>query len=325
MLLRVSAAAEERSSRTRVAGFPGYEGLEAAGGQSSWSDVVSVVPTIVHRWLCWGARRSGRCTPEEAEIGFHQALERGVNHLDIAPSYGHAEVVVGPHVPAVRGQLFVAAKSDRSNPDGVRAHLERTLERLGTDRLDLYQLHGVTSLDVLDQRAAAAEVILAARDEGLTRFVGITGHDLGTPMAQLQALHRYDLDTVMFPVYPRVWADPVYRADAEELLAECSARDVGVMAIKAVARRPWHGEPTATTWYEPQTDHDAIGRGIRFALSTPGVHAFCTPGDLRLLPLALDAADDAPGMGADDREDAMLAMAEEEIIFPLADKAQRQA
>ena len=93
------------------------------------------------------------CTPEEAEAAFHLALDRGVNHLDIAPSYGQAEVVVGPHVPAVRDRLFVAGKSDRANPDGVRAHLERTLERLGTDHLDLYQLHGVTSLDVLDERA----------------------------------------------------------------------------------------------------------------------------------------------------------------------------
>ncbi len=265
------------------------------------------------------------CTPEEAEAGFHLALSRGVNHLDIAPSYGHAEVVVGPHVPAVRDRLFVAGKSDRSNPYGVRAHLERTLERLGCDHLDLYQLHGVTSLEVLEQRSAAAEVILAARDEGLTRFVGITGHDLGTPRAQLEALRRYDLDTVMFPVYPRVWADPVYRADAEELLAECARRDAGVMAIKAVARRPWgEGEPTATTWYEPHTDAGAIARGIAFALSTAGVHAFGTPGDLGLLPTVLDAAEANGALDEPSREATMAAAMEHEIIFPLGEKARRR-
>jgi aryl-alcohol dehydrogenase-like predicted oxidoreductase len=265
------------------------------------------------------------CAPAEAEAGFHLALSRGVNHLDIAPSYGHAEVVVGPHVPAVRDRLFVAGKSDRSNPDGVRAHLERTLERLGCDHLDLYQLHGVTSLEVLEQRSAAAEAILAARDEGLTRFVGITGHDLGTPRAQLEALRRYDLDTVMFPVYPRVWADPVYRADAEELLAECARRDAGVMAIKAVARRPWgEGEPTATTWYEPHTEPDAIARGIAFALSTAGVHAFCTPGDLGLLPAVLDAAEANGALDEASREAAMAAATEHEVIFPLAEKARRR-
>jgi aryl-alcohol dehydrogenase-like predicted oxidoreductase len=262
------------------------------------------------------------CTPEEAETAFHQALARGVNHLDIAPAYGQAEVLVGPHVAAVRDRLFVAGKSDRSNADGVRAHLERTLDRLGCDHLDLYQIHGVTSLEVLEERAAAAEVVLAARDEGLTRFVGITGHDLGTPRAQLEAVRRYDLDTVMFPVYPRAWADPVYRADAEELLDECAARDVGVMAIKAVARRPWGARTrTATTWYEPHTDAAAIGRGVAFALSTPGVHAFCTPGDLGLLPLALDAAEAAGAPDDAARQAAMAQASEDEIIFPLAEKA----
>jgi aryl-alcohol dehydrogenase-like predicted oxidoreductase len=273
-----------------------------------------------------GAAAFWSCSPDEAEQAFHAALATGVNHLDIAPAYGDAEIVVGPHVPAVRDRLFVAGKSDRSNPDGVRAHLERTLERLGCDQLDLYQLHGVTDLGVLDERAGAAEVMLAARDEGLTRFVGITGHDLGTPRAQLEALRRYDLDTVMFPVYPRVWADPIYRDDAEALLAECAARDVGVMAIKAVARRPWgDGQVTSTTWYQPHTDMDRIAAGIRFALSTPGVHAFCTPGDLRLLPLALAAAADVEPLDAAERDAAMEEMSGEEMIFPLRQKFRRPA
>ena len=113
-----------------------------------------------------GAAAFGRSSPDETEQAFRSALAAGVNHLDIAPTYGDAEVLVGPHVPAVRDRLFVAGKSDRSNPDGVRAHLERTLERLGCDHLDLYQLHGVTDLEVLEQRAGAAEVILARPRRG---------------------------------------------------------------------------------------------------------------------------------------------------------------
>ena len=249
-----------------------------------------------------------------------------MNHLDIAPTYGHAEVVIGPHVPGVRDELFVAGKSDRSHPDGVRAHLEQTLERLGCDRLDLYQLHGVTSLEVLDERARAAAAILAARDEGLTRFIGITGHDLGAPRAQLEAVRRYDLDTVMFPVYARVWADPVYRADAEALLDECAARDVGVMAIKAIAHRPWADQdPWATTWYEPQRDPDAIRRGVAFTLSTPGVHAFCTAGDLGLLPTVLAAAEAVTPLDRPGREDAMTAASDDPVIFPLAENFHRRA
>jgi aryl-alcohol dehydrogenase-like predicted oxidoreductase len=271
-----------------------------------------------------GAAAFWSCTTEEAEAAFALALGAGVNHIDIAPTYGHAEVVAGPLVAAARDRLFVAGKSERSNGDGVRAHLERTLERLGCDRLDLYQIHGVTSLGVLDERSDAVAAVLRARDEGLTRFVGITGHDLGTPVAQLEAVRRYDLDTVMFPVFPRVWADPVYRAAAEELLAEGAARDLGVMAIKAVARRPWGDrEPTANTWYEPWTRDDEIDRGVRFALSTPGVHAICTPGDLGLLARVLGAADRCRALDGPERDHAMAAMADEEILFPLVEKARR--
>jgi len=261
---------------------------------------------------------------QEAGVGLSLAVERGVNHLDIAPSYGVAEQVVGPHLPAVRDRLFVACKTRRRAADGVRAQLAESLSRLRTDHLDLYQLHAVTSVAELDERAAAVEVALAARDEGLTRFVGITGHDLGAPAAHLEALRRWDLDTVMFPVYPRVWADPVYRADADALLAECRARDVGVMAIKAVARRPWGDtDPWATSWYEPVADDAAIARGVRFALSTPGVHAFCTPGDLDLLPRVLDAAEAYEPLDDATREAVVAAAADDEVIFPLTDKARR--
>ena len=143
----------------------------------------------------------------------------------------------------MRDRLFVACKTMRHDPDGVRAQLEESLTLLRCDSFDLYQMHAVTDLDELDARGRAVTAIIAARDEGLCRFVGITGHNLTTPAAQLEALRRYDLDTVMFPVNPRLWADPAYRHDAEALLAEAEARDVGVMAIKAVAARPWGERP----------------------------------------------------------------------------------
>ena len=120
----------------------------------------------------------------------------------------------------MRDRLFVACKTMRHDPDGVRAQLEESLTLLRCDSFDLYQMHAVTDLDELDARAGAVTAIMAARDEGLCRFVGITGHNLTTPAAQLEALRRYDLDTVMFPVNPRLWADPAYRHDAEALLAE---------------------------------------------------------------------------------------------------------
>jgi aryl-alcohol dehydrogenase-like predicted oxidoreductase len=263
-----------------------------------------------------GAAAFWDATPEQAERGFTAALGAGVNHLDIAPRYGDAERIVGPLVPAVRDRVFVACKTTRRHPDGVRAQLEESLDKLGCDSFDLYQLHAVTDLDELETRVEAAETILQARDEGLCRFVGVTGHDLGAPAAHAEALRRWDLDTVMFPVNPRMWAEPQYRADAEALLDLAAERDVGVMAIKAAAARPWSDDDDrwATTWYEPYRDEPDLERGIRFALSTPGVHAFCTPGDAGLLPRVLAAAGDYTPLDDDEREAAMRDVAHEPVL-----------
>jgi len=261
----------------------------------------------------------------EAEGPFREAIERGVNHLDIAPGYALAEHAVGPHLPAVRDRIFVACKSGRKNAAGVRADLEESLRRLRTDHVDLYQLHGVTDLEDLEARSAAVEVLMEAREQGLTRFIGITGHDLGAPAAHTEALRRWDLDTVLFPVYPRVFQNRQYRADAEALLTECRKRDAGAMVIKACASRPWGEETvTHTTWYAPETEPRAIARGVRFALSVPGVTGFCTPSDLGLLPLALDAAEAFEPMSEAEREEAIENAEEQPLIFPLVDLARRK-
>lgn len=259
-------------------------------------------------------------TPEQTARSFELALHEGVNHLDVAPSYGDAEENVGPLVHHHRDHLFVAGKSHGRNADGVRAQLAETLRRLRVDHLDLYQLHGVTDLDDLDSRAAAVEVLFRARDEGLTRFVGITGHDLGTARAQLEALRRWDLDTVMFPLSPRLWGEAGYRADVQALLSHCRIHDVGVQVIKAVAWRPWGDRPATTnTWYEPHRDAALIQRGVDFALSTPGVHCITTPGDRELLEPVLRAAS-APGFVSASRRQAMVqAAAAEPLIFPMAE------
>jgi aryl-alcohol dehydrogenase-like predicted oxidoreductase len=260
-------------------------------------------------------------TEEATAAAFQRAVDAGVNHLDIAPRYGAAQRLVGPLIPAVRDQLFVGCKTGRHNRDGVRAQLEESLQLLHCDSFDLYQLHGVTDLDELERRADAMEAIVAARAEGLTRFVGITGHDMGAPRAHAEAVRRWDLDTVMFPVYPRLWADDGYRRDAEALLDLCEARDVGVMAIKAAAARPWSadGHRHSSTWYEPYTARDAVARGIRFALSTPGVHAFCTPGDASLLATAIDvvASPSFAPMDGRERQAAVDEVAAEPSIFPM--------
>lgn len=220
-----------------------------------------------------------------------ELLAAGVNHLDIAPGYLSAEEKAGTVLPAVRDRLFVGCKTGQPDRDGAWEELERSLGRLGCERFDLYQLHGVTSVDDLDARAGAVLALREAQEQGLTSYVGITGHGLGAPAAHAEAVRRHDLDTVMFPVNARMWAEPDYRRDAEALLELCAARDVGVMAIKAAAARPWAGrEQTSTTWYEPHTEVDAIDAAVRFTLSTAGVTGFCTPGDLEVCRMSLAAA-----------------------------------
>jgi predicted aldo/keto reductase-like oxidoreductase len=269
-----------------------------------------------------GTAAYGRSEPPEVETSFHAALEHGINHIDIAPGYGRAELLLGPLVPAVRHRVFIGEKSNRVDASGVRHHLERTLQRLGTDHVDLYQAHGVTSIDDLDRRDGAFEAILQARDEGLTRFVGVTGHDLGTAAAQLEAVRRYDLDTVMLPVYPGVLANPRYMADLAALLEEADRRDLGVQAIKVGAHRPWGDRsPTHACWYEPFDDLERLTRAVRFTLSTPGVHAFTTTGDMRLIPLLCEAARGYEPLDPAQRDTLLREAADWPTIFPLAQHA----
>jgi aryl-alcohol dehydrogenase-like predicted oxidoreductase len=275
---------------------------------------------------CWAA------SVDAAGAWLHSARDRGVNHLDIAPQYGAAEAVVGPHLAACRAEMFVAGKTLRANPEGVQEQFDTTRRLLHAEVLDLYQAHAVTTLEELDRRSGALERILTLREQGQTRFAGITGHDLDVPVVFLEALRRFDLDTVMLPVYPALWSLPRYREPAEELLALCGERDIGVMAIKAVAHRPWAdgrsladvaGDEAATSgrwatsWYEPAASDEDIARGVRFALDTPGVHGFCTPGDIDLLPRVLNAADGATPLSVSERQDAIDAMAATELIFPM--------
>jgi predicted aldo/keto reductase-like oxidoreductase len=215
--------------------------------------------------------------------------------------------------------VFLGEKSGATSGSHLRRHLERTLERLGTDHVDLYQAHGVVSIDDLDGRTDAIEAILQARDEGLTRFVGITGHDFGTPAAQLEAVKRYDLDTVMLPVYAGALAHPRYAADLAALLDEAKRRDLGVQAIKVGAHQPWGDRtPTHACWYEPFTEADLLARGVRFTLSTPGVHVFATTGDMRLIPTLVDAAKAYTPMTPAERDALLAEAADWPTIFPLA-------
>jgi aryl-alcohol dehydrogenase-like predicted oxidoreductase len=258
-------------------------------------------------------------TVDVVAAAFAQAVAAGVNHLDIAPQYGMAEDLAGEVLPEYRDEMFVACKTLQRDAGGARAELERSLTKLRTDRFDLYQMHAVNTDEELAAVLApggAGEALVQARDEGLVSAIGITGHFQHVPRLFRAVLERLDLDTVLLPVNPPMLALPDYRSHYAALLQTAAERNLGVMAIKAVARGPWRtAEHTAATWYEPHRDPAAIREGIRFTLSQP-ITGFCMPGDVSLHPATLAAAQEFTPLSPDeieariataDRADALVA------------------
>ena len=228
----------------------------------------------------------------ESTAAVEDALARGVNHFDVAPSYGDAELRLAPSVARHRDRMFLACKTRERRRDAAREELRRSLERLRTDRFDLYQCHAVSDsfdLDRLLGPGGAIEAFDEAHKAGLIRFVGITGHHCAVLR---DAIERYPFATVMFPLNPIQAADPRPATNYRPLLRTARERGVGIIAIKAIARSPWPNgaERTYTTWYRPFDDAAHIEQRLRFTLSHP-VSTTVLPSDVRLWPAIFAAAD----------------------------------
>jgi len=238
----------------------------------------------------FGGYALSKAAPAEAERIMDGVLEAGVNHIDVAPSYGLAEERLGPWLASRRDRFFLNCKTRERNRAAAAAELQRSLKLLMTDHFDLYQFHAVNRLEKLDEitrSRGALEAVLEARKAGRVRFIGITSHVPGTV---IEALDRFDFDSVLFPYNFIQAADPAYRRTALDLLGRCRARDVGVMIIKTVARGPWGDRtPVYNTWYEPFTGPADIQGAVDFVLSQPGVTGLCTAGDPVVLPRILAA------------------------------------
>jgi aryl-alcohol dehydrogenase-like predicted oxidoreductase len=260
---------------------------------------------------------------DEANQTLDLALEHGVNHIDVAPQYGNAQQVTGPWLESHRDRFFLGCKTLERTADAAWADLQNSLKMLRTDVIDLYQFHAVCTMDELDQVSAADGAIHTfrrARDEGLVRYLGITGHGLLAPRVALTAVERLDLDTVMFPLYPRLYAEPGYRHDAERLLEVCQQRDVGVQIIKSVAKQPWGDrEKTYNPWYEPYATIEQIAPSVHFVLSQPGVTALASTADVRLLPIFIEAAEKFAPMSESEQAALIARRASDELIFAHAD------
>lgn len=269
--------------------------------------------------VIFGGAAFWEISQEEANATLDKVAARGINHLDVAASYGQAEERVGPWLESRREQFFLSTKTENRTRAGAWEELQRSLKRLHTSYIDLYQLHAVVSFEALEKAMSpggAIETFIEAREQGLVRFLGITGHDLLMPAIHLAALERFDFDTILFPIHPRLYANPDYRRDAERLLKVCVERDIGVMIIKAVTKGPWGAQAkNYTTWYQPFDQYEMIERGVRFALSQPGVTGIPSAGDTRLLPMILDAGDRFQPMSAEEQERVIAESAALEPLF----------
>lgn len=247
--------------------------------------------------LIYGAAALSDVDQDTADASVQEALDAGINHFDVAADYGDAELRLGPWMPRIRDSIFLATKTGERDRDTAWVQINRSLERLGTDSVDLIQLHAVGDLENLDlvtRPGGALEAALRAQDEGLVGAVGITGHGHSAPSTHLEALRRHPFATVLTPLNPALWRIPAYRADYEDLVAEIRTQDAGLMTIKTVARRNWPAgaEQPFATWYEPQSEPERIRASVSWVLDHPELTGLATPGDVRLLRHVIAAEQD---------------------------------
>lgn len=241
----------------------------------------------------FGAAALGGVTQGEADATLETLLSYGVNHIDTAASYGHAEERIGPWMDNHRADFFLATKTGERTYQAAKESIHRSLERMRVSQIDLIQLHCLVETaewDTAMGEDGALRALIEARDEKLVRFLGVTGHGLGVAKMHLRSLERFDFDTVLLPWNYGLSQDAQYSADFRELEEVCRARNVAIQTIKAVLRRPWgDNDRDRATWYQPLEEQDDIDRAMHWVLAHEGLF-LNTVGDIGVLPSVLDAA-----------------------------------
>jgi len=271
--------------------------------------------------VIFGAASLGRVSQDEADHTLHLLLEHGINHIDVAPSYGEAELRIAPWLRRHRGDFFVATKTMERKAEQARDELQRSLERLGVDHVDLWQLHNLSDpiqWDLALSPGGAIEAAVEAREQGLVRAIGVTGHGAQVAATHRRSLERFNFDSVLLPYNFITMQSGYYADNFNALQATCQQRNTAVQTIKSLAYRPWMGRPrTASTWYEPLQEPAEIEPAVQWALARPGIFVIST-GDIHVLPHFLTAAErfqSTSGAPAQADMEAMVSRLQMEPLF----------
>ncbi|QIK71622.1 aldo/keto reductase [Propioniciclava coleopterorum] len=268
--------------------------------------------------VIFGAAAFGEVTQAVADATMELILSHGINHIDTAASYGDAELRLGPWMRTHRDEFFLATKTGERTFQPAYDEIRRSLERLQTDQVDLLQLHNLSDPDEWEVAMApggALEAAVRARDEGLVRFIGVTGHGTLVPSMHLRSLEAFDFASVLLPYNHPMMRNEAYAADFEALAAVCEERDIAVQTIKSITRAPWGDqERNTTTWYRPLEDQAAIDTAVWWVLGRPGVF-LNSASDPELLARQLDAAERFVGRPSEEEMDALEAAWAMEPLF----------
>ena len=257
----------------------------------------------------FGAAALKNATQDEADRTLDVLLEFGVNHIDTAPRYGDAELRIGPWMTQHRKRFFLATKTGQRDYAGAKEEFYRSLERLRVDQVDLIQMHALYHPDEWDVAfgdGGALEFLIEAKEQGLARFIGVTGHGWTIAAMHRRSLARYDFDSVLMPYNFLMAQNERYMKDFESVIRVCTKRNVAVQTIKSIARGPWAtAKPDRATWYEPLSEQDDIDLAVHWVMGRDRIH-FNTVGDMGLLTKVLDAASRFESRPSDQQMNALI-------------------
>jgi len=245
--------------------------------------------------VIFGAAALSSVSQEVADRALDLLMRHGINHIDVAASYGDAELRVKPWLRGgARESFFLATKTGERKAAAAREELHRSLDRLGVDHVDLWQLHNLADpieWDIALSPGGAIEAAMEAREQGLVKWIGVTGHGAQIAANHRRSIARFDFDSVLLPYNFVTMQSPYYAENFEALAAACAERGTAVQTIKSIALRPWAGHKhTRSTWYQPLEDQADIDQAVWWVLGQPGIFVN-TVGDVDLLPRVLDAAE----------------------------------